>query len=60
MHIDDVAAAEILAMEERKASGRIICSSSSVAHWSECKFEIQREQTAQDNSKNNYLFIKNH
>ncbi|KAJ0257832.1 NAD(P)-binding Rossmann-fold superfamily protein [Hirschfeldia incana] len=34
VHIDDVAAAQILAMEEPKASGRIICSSS-VAHWSE-------------------------
>lgn len=34
MHIDDVVAAQILAMEEPKASGRILCSSS-VAHWSE-------------------------
>ena len=34
MHIVDVAAAQILAMEEPKASGRFICSSS-VAHWSE-------------------------
>uniref|UniRef100_M4E7J2 NAD-dependent epimerase/dehydratase domain-containing protein n=1 Tax=Brassica campestris TaxID=3711 RepID=M4E7J2_BRACM len=32
VHIDDVAAAQILAMKEPKASGRIICSSS-VAHW---------------------------
>ncbi|GMP58856.1 hypothetical protein CsSME_00022373 [Camellia sinensis var. sinensis] len=31
---DDVIAAHILAMEESKASGRLICSSS-VAHWSE-------------------------
>ncbi|KAG2269575.1 hypothetical protein Bca52824_064130 [Brassica carinata] len=35
VHIEDVAAAQIIAMEEPKASGRIICSSSSVAHWSE-------------------------
>ncbi|CAH8308008.1 unnamed protein product [Eruca vesicaria subsp. sativa] len=35
VHIDDVAAAQMLAMEDPKASGRIICSSSSVAHWSE-------------------------
>ncbi|XP_028083483.1 tetraketide alpha-pyrone reductase 2-like [Camellia sinensis] len=34
VHIDDVVAAHLLAMEERKASGRLICSSS-VAHWSE-------------------------
>ncbi|KAJ8444671.1 hypothetical protein Cgig2_030345 [Carnegiea gigantea] len=34
VHIDDVIAAHILAMEESKASGRLICSSS-VAHWSE-------------------------
>ncbi|KAG7592981.1 NAD-dependent epimerase/dehydratase [Arabidopsis thaliana x Arabidopsis arenosa] len=34
VHIDDVVAAQILAMEEPKASGRILCSSS-VAHWSE-------------------------
>ncbi|EOA38085.1 hypothetical protein CARUB_v10009553mg, partial [Capsella rubella] len=34
VHIDDVVAAQILAMEELKASGRILCSSS-VAHWSE-------------------------
>ena len=34
MHIDDVVAAHILAMEESKASGRLVCSSS-VAHWSE-------------------------
>ncbi|XP_019054261.1 PREDICTED: tetraketide alpha-pyrone reductase 2 isoform X2 [Nelumbo nucifera] len=34
VHIDDVVAAHLLAMEESKASGRIICSSS-VAHWSE-------------------------
>ncbi|KAA8529171.1 hypothetical protein F0562_034030 [Nyssa sinensis] len=34
VHIDDVTAAHILAMEESKASGRVICSSS-VAHWSE-------------------------
>ncbi|KAM2887300.1 hypothetical protein FF1_011190 [Malus domestica] len=34
VHIDDVVAAHILAMEESKASGRLICSSS-VAHWSE-------------------------
>ncbi|KAE8693762.1 Tetraketide alpha-pyrone reductase 2 [Hibiscus syriacus] len=32
VHIDDVVAAHILAMEESKASGRLICSSS-VAHW---------------------------
>ncbi|KAE9454356.1 hypothetical protein C3L33_13740, partial [Rhododendron williamsianum] len=31
---DDVTAAHILAMEESKASGRLVCSSS-VAHWSE-------------------------
>ncbi|XP_068636929.1 tetraketide alpha-pyrone reductase 2-like [Aristolochia californica] len=34
VHIDDVITAHILAMEESKASGRLICSSS-VAHWSE-------------------------
>ncbi|PRQ40368.1 putative NAD(P)-binding domain-containing protein [Rosa chinensis] len=34
VHIDDVVATHILAMEERKASGRLICSSS-VAHWSQ-------------------------
>ncbi|GFZ21418.1 NAD(P)-binding Rossmann-fold superfamily protein [Actinidia rufa] len=34
VHIDDVVAAHILAMEESKASGRLICSST-VAHWSE-------------------------
>ncbi|GMP58859.1 hypothetical protein CsSME_00022373 [Camellia sinensis var. sinensis] len=34
VHVDDVIAAHILAMEESKASGRLICSSS-VAHWSE-------------------------
>ncbi|KAK2999616.1 hypothetical protein RJ639_024700 [Escallonia herrerae] len=34
VHIDDVVAAHILAMEESSASGRLICSSS-VAHWSE-------------------------
>ncbi|KAK2971579.1 hypothetical protein RJ640_017948 [Escallonia rubra] len=34
VHIDDVVAAHILAMEESRASGRLICSSS-VAHWSE-------------------------
>ncbi|ESQ34227.1 hypothetical protein EUTSA_v10008284mg [Eutrema salsugineum] len=35
VHIDDVVAAHILAMEEPKASGRYICSSSSVANWPE-------------------------
>lgn len=34
VHIDDVIAAHILAMEEKKASGRLICSGS-VAHWSQ-------------------------
>lgn len=34
VHIDDVVAAHMLAMEETKASGRLVCSSS-VAHWSE-------------------------
>ncbi|KAF7124111.1 hypothetical protein RHSIM_Rhsim12G0084200 [Rhododendron simsii] len=34
VHIEDVVAAHILAMEESKASGRLICSNS-VAHWSE-------------------------
>lgn len=34
VHIDDVTAAHMLAMEEKKASGRLICSSS-VAHWSQ-------------------------
>lgn len=34
VHVDDVVAAHILAMEESKASGRLICSSS-VAHWSQ-------------------------
>ncbi|KAF7808887.1 tetraketide alpha-pyrone reductase 2 [Senna tora] len=34
VHIDDVVAAHILAMEEARASGRLICSSS-VAHWSQ-------------------------
>ncbi|PIA39719.1 hypothetical protein AQUCO_02600283v1 [Aquilegia coerulea] len=34
VHIDDVVASHMLAMEESRAAGRIICSSS-VAHWSE-------------------------
>ncbi|CAK9158699.1 unnamed protein product [Ilex paraguariensis] len=34
VHVDDVVDAHILAMEESKASGRLICSST-VAHWSE-------------------------
>lgn len=34
VHIDDVIAAHILAMEETSVSGRLICSSS-VANWSE-------------------------
>lgn len=34
VHIDDVVAAHILGMEEKKVEGRIICSGS-VAHWSE-------------------------
>ncbi|KAK4852306.1 hypothetical protein QYF36_022848 [Acer negundo] len=34
VHIDDVVAAHILAMEESTASGRLICSSS-VDHWSQ-------------------------
>lgn len=34
VHINDVIAAHILAMEETKASGRLICSTS-VAHWSD-------------------------
>ncbi|XP_062157623.1 tetraketide alpha-pyrone reductase 2-like [Alnus glutinosa] len=34
VHIDDVVAAHLLGMEEKKASGRLICSSS-VAHWSQ-------------------------
>ncbi|XP_077243933.1 tetraketide alpha-pyrone reductase 2-like isoform X2 [Tasmannia lanceolata] len=34
VHIDDVVASHMLAMEDCKASGRLICSSS-VAHWSE-------------------------
>lgn len=34
VHVEDVAAAQVLAMKEPKASGRFICSSS-VAHWSE-------------------------
>ncbi|XP_012082086.1 tetraketide alpha-pyrone reductase 2 isoform X1 [Jatropha curcas] len=34
VHIDDVIAAHILAMEDSRASGRLVCSSS-VAHWSE-------------------------
>ncbi|XP_021841632.1 tetraketide alpha-pyrone reductase 2 [Spinacia oleracea] len=34
VHIDDVVAAHILAMEESKASGRLICSSA-VAHWTQ-------------------------
>ncbi|GMP58855.1 hypothetical protein CsSME_00022372 [Camellia sinensis var. sinensis] len=34
VHIDDVIAAHILAMEDSEASGRLICSSS-VAHWSD-------------------------
>ncbi|KAJ9708174.1 hypothetical protein PVL29_000301 [Vitis rotundifolia] len=34
VHIDDVIAAHMLAMEESKASGRLVCSSS-VAHWSQ-------------------------
>ncbi|CAE5963437.1 unnamed protein product [Arabidopsis arenosa] len=42
VHIDDVVAAHVLAMEEPKASGRIICSSS-VAHWSEI-IELMRNK----------------
>ncbi|XP_057251579.1 tetraketide alpha-pyrone reductase 2 [Beta vulgaris subsp. vulgaris] len=34
VHIEDVVAAHILAMEESTATGRLICSSS-VAHWSQ-------------------------
>ena len=34
VHIDDVVAAHILAMEESKATGRLICSGA-VAHWSQ-------------------------
>lgn len=34
VHIDDVIPAHILAMEETKASGRLVCSSS-VAHWTQ-------------------------
>ncbi|KAK1553206.1 hypothetical protein Q3G72_030888 [Acer saccharum] len=34
VHVDDVVAAHILAMEESRASGRLICSSS-VNHWSQ-------------------------
>ncbi|XP_058775312.1 tetraketide alpha-pyrone reductase 2-like [Vicia villosa] len=34
VHIDDVISAHLLAMEEPKASGRLICSST-VAHWSQ-------------------------
>lgn len=34
VHIDDVVAAHILAMKDKKASGRLVCSGS-VAHWSE-------------------------
>ncbi|KAK9750386.1 hypothetical protein RND81_02G192800 [Saponaria officinalis] len=34
VHIDDVVTAHILAMEEKKASGRLICSSS-VLNWSD-------------------------
>ncbi|XVF84807.1 hypothetical protein PTKIN_Ptkin17bG0069100 [Pterospermum kingtungense] len=34
VHIDDVIAAHIIAMEESKASGRLVCSSS-VAHWTQ-------------------------
>ncbi|CAA0809005.1 Tetraketide alpha-pyrone reductase 2 [Striga hermonthica] len=34
VHIDDVVNAHVLAMEESKASGRLICSNS-VTHWSE-------------------------
>ncbi|KAL5078712.1 hypothetical protein RYX36_007133 [Vicia faba] len=34
VHIDDVISAHLLAMEEPRASGRLICSST-VAHWSQ-------------------------
>lgn len=34
VHVEDVADAHIVAMEESRASGRLICSSS-VAHWSD-------------------------
>ncbi|XP_008797849.2 tetraketide alpha-pyrone reductase 2 [Phoenix dactylifera] len=34
VHIDDVVLGHILAMEDSRASGRLVCSSS-VAHWSE-------------------------
>ncbi|XP_071694222.1 tetraketide alpha-pyrone reductase 2-like isoform X2 [Rutidosis leptorrhynchoides] len=34
VHIDDVVAAHIIAMENKEAAGRVICSST-VAHWSE-------------------------
>ncbi|KAK6931497.1 NAD-dependent epimerase/dehydratase [Dillenia turbinata] len=42
VHIDDVVAAHLLAMEESKASGRLICSSS-VAHWSEIIEMLKRK-----------------
>lgn len=34
VHIDDVVAAHILAMEKKEAAGRLICSCT-VAHWTE-------------------------
>ena len=34
VHIDDVVAAHIIAMEDSRASGRLVCSSS-VAQWSQ-------------------------
>ncbi|KAL1198433.1 Tetraketide alpha-pyrone reductase 2 [Cardamine amara subsp. amara] len=44
VHIEDVVAAQILAMEEPKASGRIKCSSS-VAHWSEIIEMLRTKET---------------
>lgn len=35
VHIDDVIAAHILAMEEPNASGRLICSTNTALHWSQ-------------------------
>ncbi|KAK6157667.1 hypothetical protein DH2020_011915 [Rehmannia glutinosa] len=50
VHIDDVVNAHILAMEESKASGRLICSNS-VAHWCSTSQEADGKPHSMDSSK---------
>lgn len=56
MHIGDVVAAQILAMEEPKASGRILCSSSVAYHWSEI-IEILRTKYPLYPFETRYYFL---